>query len=187
MERTQAVVTFTTDGVVTDANKIFLDKFGHTREEVLGQHHRLFVEPKEAGRPEYAEFWRALGEGTAQQGEFKRIAKSGETVWLSSTYTPIRSPSGRVIKVVKFAQDVTAEKLRNADFEGQIAAIGRTQAVVTFATDSTILEANEQFLVTMGYTREEVVSEWRGVCVCGSDFSKCGGRLGRSTACLWTT
>jgi methyl-accepting chemotaxis protein len=157
VEKTQAVVTFSTDGVIEEANELFLKLMGYTREEVVGKHHRMFVEEKEARRPEYEQFWRALGEGVAQQGEFKRIAKSGAAVWLSSTYTPIWSPSGKVVKIVKFAQDVSKEKLRNADFEGQIAAIGRTQAVVTFSPDSVIQEANDLFLETMGYTREEVV------------------------------
>ncbi len=152
------LITFSASGIVEDANVLFLRLMGYTRDEVIGKHHRTFVDPKEAGRPEYEQFWRALGEGVAQQGEFKRVAKNGATVWLSSTYTPICSPSGKVVKIVKFAHDVTQEKMRNADFEGQMAAIGRTQAVVTFSPDSVILDANDLFLETMGYTREEVVS-----------------------------
>jgi PAS domain S-box-containing protein len=108
--RSQAVVSFTTEGVVTEVNQVFLSAMGYTRDEVLGKHHRMFVEEKEARRPEYEAFWRALGEGVAQQGEFKRVAKSGATMWLSSTYTPIISPSGRVVKIVEFAQDFTMQR-----------------------------------------------------------------------------
>jgi methyl-accepting chemotaxis protein len=147
--------------VVTEVNQIFLSAMGYTRDEVVGKHHRMFVEEKEARRPEYEAFWRALGEGVAQQGEFKRVAKNGATVWLSSTYTPIISPSGRTIKIVKYARVTTGEVMRNADFEGQIGAIRRSQAVVTFSRDSVILEANDLFLETMGYSREEVVSRRR--------------------------
>jgi methyl-accepting chemotaxis protein len=188
LEKTQAVVTLSTSGIVEEANDLFLKLMGYARNEVIGKHHRMFVEAKEAGRPEYEQFWRALREGVAQQGEFKRIAKSGAAVWLSSTYTPICSPSGKVVKIVKFAQDVSKEKLRNADFEGQIAAIGRTQAVVTFSPDSVIQDANDLFLEAMGYTREEVVRSVMRGCV-GCPFGanrRALLRLGKSTECLWT-
>ncbi len=152
--RTQAVISFTPDGVVTAATELFLQVVGYTFEQVIGQHHRLFMDPDAAARPEYERFWADLRRGIAQQGEFKHVGKGGSEVWLSSSYTPICGPSGRVVKVVAFARDTS---LRNADFEGQIAAIGRIQAVASLSPDGVILDANGFFLRAFGYTREEVV------------------------------
>ncbi len=57
---------------------------------------------------------------------------------------------------MKFATDVTATKLRNADFEGQLAAIGKAQAVIEFKLDGTIRGANDNFLATVGYRLDEI-------------------------------
>jgi methyl-accepting chemotaxis protein len=158
IQRTQAVASFSPDGVVLDVNALFLKAMGYTRDEVVGQHHRLFIDSKAAERPEYERFWAALKEGTAQQGEFKRVGKGGTDVWLSATYTPIMV-DGAVVKVVKFAQDVTKEKLRIADTDGQISAIVKTQAMAVFSVDGKLMDANEIFLRTMGYTLEELVGQ----------------------------
>ena len=136
--------------------------------------------------PVYLEFWKALRAGNARSGEFRRVGKNGKEVFLRAVYTPIVL-DGAVVKIVKFAHDVTEEKLRNADFEGQIAAIGRTQAVVTFSPDSVILEANDLFLEAMGYTREEVVRAGCLGVLCVSLLANKRVRLDRSTGCLWTT
>jgi methyl-accepting chemotaxis protein len=109
----QAVVTFSPDGVVVEANDIFLDTMGYEQKQIVGKHHRLFMPPEDVNKPEYLEFWQAMREGSGfAQGEFKRIAKGGRVVWLNATYTPIVL-DGRVIKVVKYAQDITEEKMKS--------------------------------------------------------------------------
>src|ERR1700749_3480464 len=62
----------------------------------------------------------------------------------------------RPLKVVKYATDVTAQKLKAADLGGQIAAIAKSQAVIEFRMDGTILDANPNFLSTLGYTLDEI-------------------------------
>ena len=107
----QAVVTFTPGGVVTEANDLFLDTMGYDLHEVVGKHHRLFMDSKAAATPEYAQFWAELGNGSSFcQGDFERVNKSGKIVWLNATYTPIVI-EGRVVKIVKYAQDITEQKL----------------------------------------------------------------------------
>lgn len=156
IQRSQAVISFNTDGIILEANQNFLAATGYTREEIVGKHHRIFVEPSEAEGADYRTFWQNLQRGQFQTGEYRRIGKGGKEVWIRATYNPIMGGDGRPAKVVKFALDVTAEKLRNADYEGQIAAINRTQAVISFTLDGIILNANENFLATTRYSLDEV-------------------------------
>ncbi|MFX6357461.1 PAS domain-containing protein, partial [Acinetobacter baumannii] len=76
--------------------------------------------------------------------------------WIQASYNPILDADGQPFKIVKFATDMTAQKLLAADYAGQIAAIGKSQAVIEFGMDGTILAANENFLSVMGYRLDEV-------------------------------
>lgn len=157
MHKSQAVVAFGLDGTIQDANDNFLALTGYRLSQVRGQHHRMFVPEGDWDGAEYTAFWRDLAAGHHRSGEFKRICRDGHEVWIQASYNPIFDMNGRPFKVVKTAVDVTAEKLRQSDHEGQIAAIGKSQCVVTFAMDGTILDANDNFLAAMGYTYGEVV------------------------------
>ena len=116
--------------------------------------HRTFVD--EMDTPAYGAFWEALRKGNARSGEFKRVGKNGKVIYLQATYTPIVF-AGQVVKVVKFATDITAEKLRSANFEAQLTAISKSQAVVEFDLDGTILSCNEIFAATMGFANKNEV------------------------------
>jgi methyl-accepting chemotaxis protein len=159
--RTQAVVHFTPDGVITDANAIFLKVMGYERQEAIGQHHRIFMDKKVAERPEYEQFWAALREGKEQGGEFSRLTKTGTRVWLSAIYTPVLK-DGKVVSIVKVGRDITgAEKFRSVEMECQVAAIDMTQAVVEFTVEGQVIRANPLFLEAMGYTLPEVMGKPR--------------------------
>ncbi|GAB3285182.1 PAS domain S-box protein [Kineosporia babensis] len=157
INRSQAVIEFDLTGTILDANENFLTTMGYTREEVVGQHHRMFVTPEEARSAAYEQFWQRLAEAEFVSDEFRRKAKGGRDVWLQAVYNPILDIDGRPWKVVKYAVDVTETKRRNADFESKLTAIDRSQAVIEFGLDGVILSANENFLHTMGYSRDEVV------------------------------
>ena len=152
----QAVIHFDMDGHVLHANDRFLQATGYALDEIIGRHHRLFVEAEEAQSEDYAHFWRTLREGGHTSGEYRRLRKDGSSVWLRATYNPILDLEGRPSKIVKYAVDVTPEKKQTADFHGQLAAIDKSQCVVTFAPDGTILDANDNFLEAVGYTLEEI-------------------------------
>jgi methyl-accepting chemotaxis protein len=109
IERALAVVEFDLDGTVIRANENFRKIFGYRQDDVVGRHHRMFCEPGYAESPDYARFWQRLGRGEYDAGEFKRINKDGEEVWLQASYNPIFDMDGRPLKVVKFASDITAE------------------------------------------------------------------------------
>jgi methyl-accepting chemotaxis protein len=154
--KSQAVIEFDLDGTVRTANQNFLNALGFRLEEIQGKHHSMFVAPNEREGEVYREFWAKLGRGEYHAGEFKRLGKGGREVWIQATYNPICDSSGRPYKVVKFATDITREKLRNADLAGQIEAIGKSQAVIEFDLDGTIRTANQNFLNALGYRLEEI-------------------------------
>ncbi|WP_298966243.1 PAS domain S-box protein [uncultured Methylobacterium sp.] len=154
--RSQAVIQFDLDGTVLDANDNFLAALGYRRDEVVGRHHRMFVPGDEAASAAYAEFWDALRRGEVRDGEFERRGKDGREIWIRATYNPVFDMNGRLVRIVKFALDVTAAKQADAERAGQIAAIGRSQAVIQFDLDGTVLDANDNFLAALGYRRDEV-------------------------------
>ena len=154
--RAQAVVEFKLDGTIMTANDKFLNAFGYSLTEIEGKNHSMFVDPATRGSVEYREFWARLNRGEYQSAEYKRLGKGGKEVWILASYNPILDERGKPLKVVKFATDVTEDKLRTADFEGQIAAIGKSQAVIEFGMDGTILTANDNFLNALGYSLVEV-------------------------------
>ena len=151
----QAVIQFSLDGVIQTANDNFLQVVGYSLNEVVGKHHRIFVDPGEAQSAEYSQFWQQLRAGKSQTAEFRRKAKDGADVWIQASYTPILK-SGKVERIIKFATDITNQVIQRANLESQIQAIHRAQAVIEFALDGTILDANQNFLALMGYSLAEV-------------------------------
>ncbi|WP_414704908.1 methyl-accepting chemotaxis protein [Pseudohongiella sp.] len=110
--RSTAVIQFNLDGTVITANEQFQQAMGYRLEELIGQHHRKFCTPEEAGSPEYAAFWKKLNSGEYVADRFKRIDSSGSVVWLEATYNPVYDAEGNLRKVVKFASVVTDQVLR---------------------------------------------------------------------------
>jgi methyl-accepting chemotaxis protein len=154
--RAQAVIAFNLDGTIVTANENFLKTLGYSLGEIQGKHHSMFVEPATRDSAAYREFWASLNRGEYQAAEYKRIGKGGKEIWILASYNPILDEKGKPFKVVKFATDVTQQKLRTADLAGQIAAIGKSQAVIEFNMDGSILTANENFLNTLGYSLGEI-------------------------------
>ncbi|MBI6618053.1 PAS domain S-box protein [Pseudomonas corrugata] len=109
IDRSMAVIEFDLSGTVVRANENFLKVMGYRREEVLGQHHRLFCNPREVQDEAYRGFWAALNRGQYMSGQFQRVDKRGATVWLQATYNPLYDANGRLYGVVKFATDITRE------------------------------------------------------------------------------
>ncbi|EWY41659.1 chemotaxis protein [Skermanella stibiiresistens SB22] len=154
--KSQAVIEFELDGTVITANGNFLAALGYTLPEIQGKHHRMFVEPDVAASAEYADFWRKLREGEFQAAQFKRVAKGGREVWIEASYNPILDSNGRPYKVVKFATDITKRKQWDAEMQGQVNAINKSQAVIEFELDGTVITANENFLSAVGYSLDEI-------------------------------
>ena len=154
--KAQAVIEFDLEGNILTANENFLATLGYTLDEVKGQHHRMFVDSAYAASAEYKQFWAELGSGEFMSGEFQRFGKGGKEIWIQATYNPILDPNGEPYKVVKYATDITQEKIEKSDYSGQLDAIGKAQAVIEFDLEGNILTANENFLTTLGYSLQEI-------------------------------
>ncbi|MBN9587280.1 MAG: chemotaxis protein [Afipia sp. 62-7] len=154
--KSQAIIEFNLDGSIITANPNFLNAMGYQLDEIQGKHHSMFVDPEYRDGAEYRSFWEALRRGEYQSREFPRIAKGGRQIWIQASYNPLMDRGGKPFKIVKFATDITAQKLTNADYEGQITAIRKSQAVIEFNLDGTVITANENFLKTLGYSLDEI-------------------------------
>ncbi|MBC7712572.1 MAG: PAS domain-containing methyl-accepting chemotaxis protein [Rhizobacter sp.] len=156
LDKVQAIIEFNLDGTIITANKNFLAAIGYTMDEVKNKHHRIFCEEEYASSLAYKQFWEKLDRGDFDSGEYKRVGKGGKEIWINASYNPVMNADGKPYKVIKFATDITATKMKNAEFEGKINAISRAQAVIEFNLDGSIITANENFLAVTGYSLDEV-------------------------------
>ncbi|MBI4692774.1 MAG: PAS domain S-box protein [Gammaproteobacteria bacterium] len=165
INKSQGTIEFALDGTVQTANDIFLGLLGYSLADIKGRHHSLFVEPAYANSPEYARFWEQLRRGEYSAGEYKRIGRGGKEVWIQASYNPIFDLNGKPFKVVKYAADITEQKVRNAEIAGQLQAIDKSQGVIEFTLDGTVLRANDNFLDALGYQSSEIVGRHHSMFV----------------------
>lgn len=170
INRAQAVIEFDLTGKVLTANENFLTLMGYRLEQIRGMHHRLFVDPEDAAKQDYQNFWERLSRGEFFSGEYKRIGNGGQEVWIQATYNPVLNPRGQPIKVVKIASDITQAKLHNAEFRAKVNAIDAGQAMVEFDLQGNILTANRNFLAAMGYTLREIQGHHHSI-FCSSEYT----------------
>lgn len=157
INRVQAIVEFDLTGIILTANANFLDVVGYEMHEIVGQHHSLFVDPRYRRSADYEAFWARLRAGEFHATQFRRLAKGGREVWIEASYNPVLGRDGKPYKIIKFATDITERKREDALRAGHLAAIDKSQAVIAFSLDGTVIEANRNFLKAMGYTTDEVV------------------------------
>ena len=144
LSRAEAVIEFGVDGTILDANDNFLDAMGYRLEEIKGQHHRMFVEPGYARSQDYADFWKALARGEFKAAEFKRIGKGGREVHIQASYNPIFDMDGKVMKVVKFATDIT----------GRVEAVNRIAGGLTRLAEGDVSQRiDEPFIPSLDRLR----------------------------------
>jgi PAS domain S-box-containing protein len=156
IDKSQGTIEFNLDGTIITANDNFLNVLGYSMDEVEGKHHRIFCEESYANSPDYKKFWEKLNRGEFDSGEYKRIGKNNRDVYIQATYNPIFDFNGKPLKIIKIATDVTKQKLINAEYEGKISAIDKSQGTIEFNLDGTIITANDNFLNVLGYSLDEV-------------------------------
>ena len=156
LDEAWAIIEFTPEGEILDANPSFEKLVGYTRAELVGRHHRMLCPPEVTASDYYASFWSRLAAGEHMDGRFRRVAKGGKPCYLRASYMPVRDASGKVARVMKLAVDVTQDATNELDARGKIEAISRVQAVIEFDTTGKILDANENFLKTMGWRLDEI-------------------------------
>ena len=165
IQRSFAVIEFEMDGTIVSANDNFLSLMGYALDEVQGQHHRMFVDDEMQASAEYRDFWATLNRGEFLSGEYRRKRKDGSDIWIQGSYNPILDENGEPFRVVKYATDVTQQKLIAVENAGRMAAIDKSQAVIEFEMDGTIVDANENFQQTMGYSLEEMTGRHHSMFV----------------------
>ncbi|MGE8496737.1 MAG: methyl-accepting chemotaxis protein [Pseudomonas sp.] len=156
IQKTMAMIEFTPQGEILNANEPFLATMGYGLDDVRDQHHRLFCTRELASSPAYAQFWKRLASGESFSDRFMRLAKGGREVWLEASYLPVRDASGVVSKVIKVATDITAQVQSEQQHQSLLNAINRSMAVIEFNLAGEVVEANDNFLQTMGYRLDEI-------------------------------
>lgn len=151
-----AMIEFSPNGDILDANEAFLSCMGYRSDELRGQHHRLFCSPELLASSEYSRFWQRLASGEHFSDRFMRLAQGKREVWLEASYMPVKDDQGRVIRVIKLATDITAQIHAEQQHQSLLNAIGRSMAVIEFNNDGEIITANENFLDTVGYRLDEI-------------------------------
>ena len=156
ISKSQAVIEFNLDGTVMTANDNFQKALGYRLDEITGRHHRMFCDPAYTNTSEYQTFWQKLGRGEFHTGVYPRRRKDGKEIWIQASYNPILDQHGKVVKITKFATDITAQKLASIESDGVLKAVDRGQAVIEFNMDGTVRTANSIFLGALGYRLEEI-------------------------------
>jgi methyl-accepting chemotaxis protein len=194
--RATNVVQFDQAGHVVWASERFCATMGYDVADVQGLHHRAFCSAQEQASPGYQRLWHDLERGRAFSGECTRITKDGREVRLHATYDPLTDDEGRVCGFVKVAADITDRRRGDAERSARLVALDRSQAVVEFAPDGTLLHANERFLALTGYRLEDIVGRHhRSFCdaahAASPDHAAFWSRMagGQVDSCLscWTT
>lgn len=156
IDRSNARIEFRTDGTIVQANENFLRTMGYRQDEIQGQNHRIFCEESLLRSPEYGRFWQQLNRGEFVAGRFRRLHKDGHVIWLRASYTPIFDSDRVLLGVVKLASDITRIVQEEQDAKARLDAINRSMAVIEFDLQGNILDANENFLKTMGYALADI-------------------------------
>ncbi|MEO1495103.1 MAG: PAS domain-containing methyl-accepting chemotaxis protein, partial [Pseudomonadota bacterium] len=147
----QAIIEFEPDGTIVTANENFCSASGYDLTEIKGKHHRMFCERSYTETAEYSEFWEHLRAGEYHTGKFKRVDRQGAELWLRATYSPIFDEEGKVVKVVEFASNITAE----VELEKEV-----TRIAAEFANNSKEISEQAQTVAggaqTLGCTTEEI-------------------------------
>lgn len=171
VQQASAVIWFSPDGEIIDANENFCILLGYEKAEIIGQNHTMFVTSEAAETAEYQTLWSQLSEGHPVSEIFARVTKNGDTIWKEASFVPIKDENGAVVKVVEFAQDVTERIAEAAETKSRLRALDNSQAMIEFKLDGTIVGANENFLSAVGYTIDEIRGQHHRMFV-GKEYSK---------------
>nr|WP_139470884.1 PAS domain-containing methyl-accepting chemotaxis protein [Campylobacter armoricus] len=156
ISNTMAMIEFQIDGTIITANENFLKTMNYSIDEIKGKHHSMFCLPEVVKSQRYVDFWKDLRNGKSRNGLFRRIAKGGKDIYLEANYLPIINQNNEVYKVIKFANDITQRHYEMLDLKNTIDAANRSMAIIEFNPYGEILNANENFTQTMGYSLNEI-------------------------------
>ena len=166
--QTMPVIEFTPAGIIQRASPLFLATMGYRADEITGRHHSMFCPPTLVNSPEYRRFWQRLAAGETFSDKYLRLARGNRPVWLEASYIPVTDWRGRVCKIIKIAADISERMQSALEQESVITAINRSMAVISFDPTGVVLDVNENFLKTTGYTRGEVLGQHHRMFCCAT-------------------
>nr|WP_283173323.1 PAS domain-containing methyl-accepting chemotaxis protein [Parathalassolituus penaei] len=169
LHQAMMVVEFTPDGVITNANPLFLQLMGYSLEQIRGQHHRMFCPPEVASSQEFRDNWARVSQGGSVAGRFMHLKQDGSQVWLEASFNPLKNSDGRITGSIAFFTDVTRTEMRTRQSRARMDAINRSSAVIEFSPDGVVREVNDLFLKTLNYERKEVIGQHHRI-FCPSSF-----------------
>ena len=161
----QGSIEIDLNGIVITANETYLTILGYSASDLIGKPVTVVLDPAFANSAEYKTLWARLLNGDYISGQYKRIAKGGREVWIQSYYRPIKDISGKFSKIVNYVIDITEDKIKAADYEGQISGVHQTQGVIEFDLTAKVLSVNEIFVNLSGYTEKEIVGNHHSMFV----------------------
>ncbi|SDS33274.1 methyl-accepting chemotaxis sensory transducer with Pas/Pac sensor [Halopseudomonas xinjiangensis] len=159
VRRHVAVIEFSPDGVILDANDLFLQVTGYSLAQLCGKHHRKLCAPELTALPAYRQLWSELANGKARSGTFPRRDARGRQIWLEATYFPVLDEAQRVVKVLKIASDVTEQHNTALEQRAVVEALHRSLAVIEFTPTGEVVRANQNFLETLGYSGDQIIGK----------------------------
>lgn len=162
LSRSSAVIEFTLDGIILNANDNFLNAMGYSKSQILGKHHSIFCDPEEANSNTYKEFWSELKEGRFISDRFKRIDSYGNEVWLEASYNPIHDENGDLYKVAKFATVIT-DQMRREQAISETAGIAYDISKQTDSDAENGLGVVRQTILTMNALSKKLETASEGI------------------------
>lgn len=152
----QAVLVMSMDGTILDANDNVLRSFGLILEELVGRRITQFISPEDLATGQHQRLWADLAAGKFRHGEFRRTLRPGQQSWFHISYYPITGPEGVPHKVISCSEEITDTLQKRLETEGKLFALDKTQAIIEFGLDGTILTANANFCQALGYQLDEI-------------------------------
>lgn len=166
-----AYITFSPQGNVIYANQLFCDAIGYQLNEIEGKHHSMFCTQSHCSSAEYRKHWESLRSGIPQNGIFHRIKKDGSALFISADYFPVKDKADNVVKIIKIARDITQETISRQAQKAVLQALERSLAVIEFYPDGTVINANDNFLKTVGYQLSDIEGKHHKM-FCSEEFYK---------------
>ncbi|PJE56323.1 methyl-accepting chemotaxis protein [Marinomonas sp. BSi20584] len=171
IKKITANISFSTDGIILDANDNFLEVVGYNLEEVIGKHHRIFCDTEYTKSSDYKFFWDGLKSGKSFSGTFLRFKKNKQSVYLAANYFPVSDDNGNVIKILKIASDITEVEESLESKNAILNALDLSLAAIEFDPSGKILHANSNFLRAMKYDLQDIVGKHHKM-FCNEKFYK---------------
>ena len=141
INKSNAVIEFDMNGNILNANDNFLNTLGYKKEEIIGKHHSIFCEESYKNSNEYKEFWKKLNRGEFDSGEYLRIAKNGNHIWIQASYNPILDMNGKAFRVVKYATDITTKKNTMFEVEKEVKEFSSSLNALLLASKNMLEDA----------------------------------------------